>query len=52
MSGSLISSILKLLINTTFFPFFFSSYERFAGSEDGKSSPTVTFKPGQRVTLA
>lgn len=27
-------------------------YEAFGGTGDGKSVQTVTFKPGQRVTLA
>lgn len=32
--------------------FFFFRYESFAGSADEKSPHPITFKPGQRVTLA
>lgn len=37
-------------LNTSFF--FFLRYEAFGGAGDGKSLHSVTFTPGQRVTLA
>ena len=40
----------NICVNYSFF--LFLRYESFGGSGDGKSLHSVTFKPGQRVTLA